>query len=72
MDALEQLEEDKIVRWRTRNELAIEQSRRGESAPLDEQVILENLRKRLVEEGVFEKYGTKEESGVCSRTRWRE
>lgn len=52
MDALEQLEEEKVLRWHTRNELAIEQSRLGLSAPLDEAAILGRLRERLAKEGI--------------------
>ena len=54
MDALEQLEEEKIVRWRARNELAIEQSRLGLSSPLDEAAILGRLRQRLAKEGIVD------------------
>jgi Arc/MetJ-type ribon-helix-helix transcriptional regulator len=35
MDALDQLEQDKITRWDERNQIALEQSRHGLSKPLD-------------------------------------
>ena len=54
MDALEQLEEEKIVRWHARNELAIEQSRQGLSRPLDQEAILGRLRERLAKEGIVD------------------
>ena len=52
MDALDQLEEDKLVRWRNRNRIATEQSQQGKSRPLNDKAVLERLRKRLLEEGV--------------------
>ena len=52
MDALDQLEEDKLVRWRDRNRIAIEQSQQGKSRPLNDKAVLERLRKRLLEDGI--------------------
>jgi Arc/MetJ-type ribon-helix-helix transcriptional regulator len=36
MDALDRLEEDRLLRWRDRNRLAIEQSQQGKSRPLND------------------------------------
>jgi Arc/MetJ-type ribon-helix-helix transcriptional regulator len=47
MDALEQLEEEKSRRWHERNEIAIEQSRRGLSKPLDLDAILGRIEERV-------------------------
>ena len=52
MDALDRLEEDKLLRWHDRNRLAMEQSQQGKSRPLSDSVILDRLRKRLAEEGI--------------------
>ena len=52
MDALDRAEEDKLLRWRNRNRLAIEQSQKGESKPLSDVAVLARLRKRLVAEGI--------------------
>ena len=51
--ALEQLEQDKLTRWNERNQIAIEQSRRGLSKPLDDQKVLGRLRERLAKEGIL-------------------
>lgn len=47
MDALDQVEQDKLTRWNERNRLAMEQSARGESKPLDDAKVLRRLRNRL-------------------------
>jgi Arc/MetJ-type ribon-helix-helix transcriptional regulator len=47
MDALDQLEEDKSRRWHERNQIAIEQSRRGLSQPLDLEAILDRVEDRV-------------------------
>ena len=47
MDALEQLEEDKLRRWHEGNELAIEQSRQGLSKPIDLESLLDRVEKRF-------------------------
>ena len=47
MDALDQLEEDKSHRWHERNQIAIEQSRRGLSKPLDLEAILDRVELRV-------------------------
>ena len=52
MDALDRLEEDKLLRWHDRNRLAMEQSQQGKSRSLSDSVILDRLRKRLAEEGI--------------------
>jgi Arc/MetJ-type ribon-helix-helix transcriptional regulator len=52
IDALDQLEEHKLMRWNERNRLAIEQSERGLSAPLNDDKILNRLRQRLAAEGI--------------------
>ena len=54
MDALDQIEQDKLTRWHERNRLATEQSRQGLSKPLDDQKVLCRLRERLVTEGILE------------------
>lgn len=52
MDALDQLEQDKLLRWNERNCLAVEQSNQGLSKPLDDDAVLNRLRARLAEDGV--------------------
>lgn len=52
MDALDRLEEDKLVRWHDRNQLAIVQSQQGKSRSLNDSTVLDRLRKRLAEEGI--------------------
>ena len=54
LDALDQVEQDKLTRWKERNRLAMEQSSRGESKPLDDAKVLQRLRERLAKEGVFD------------------
>lgn len=53
MDALDQLELDKLTRWNERNQLAAEQSARGLSNPLDDEKVLARLRDRLAQEGIL-------------------
>ena len=53
MDALDQSEQDKLLRWQDRNRLAAEQSRHGLSKPLDDSVVLARLRERLAREGIL-------------------
>ena len=53
MDALDRLEEDKIVRWHERNKIAQEQSEQELSKPLDDQAVLARLRSRLEAEGIL-------------------
>jgi Arc/MetJ-type ribon-helix-helix transcriptional regulator len=53
MDALDQIEQDKLVRWNSRNELAAQQSEQGLSKPLDDQRVLARLRERLAHEGIL-------------------
>ncbi len=50
MDALDQLEEDKLRRWHERNGIAIEQSQLGLSKPLDLEGILERVEERIAEQ----------------------
>ncbi len=54
MDALDQLEQDKVARWEERNQIATEQSRQGLSKPLDDEAVLRRLRDRLAEEGIVD------------------
>ena len=54
MDALDQLEQDKIVRWDERNRVAQEQSQQGLSKPLDDEAVLTRLRERLAREGIVD------------------
>jgi Arc/MetJ-type ribon-helix-helix transcriptional regulator len=53
MDALDQIEHDKLLRWHERNNLAAEQSRQGLSKALDEEAVLARLRERLAQEGIL-------------------
>jgi Arc/MetJ-type ribon-helix-helix transcriptional regulator len=53
MDALDQVEQDKLLRWHERNRLATEQSRQGLSKPLDDEAVLARLRERLAREGTL-------------------
>ena len=53
MDALDQIEADKVTRWNERNRLATEQSEQGLSKPLDDQKVLARLRERLAREGIL-------------------
>ena len=52
MDALDEMELDKIARWNERNQLAISQSEQGLSAPLEDEEVLARLRARLAQEGI--------------------
>jgi len=52
MDALDQLEQDRLIRWDERNRIAIRQSQQGLSKPLDDKAVLDRLRKRLANEGI--------------------
>ena len=54
MDALDQLEQDKLIRWDEGNRLAIRQSREGLSKPLDDEAVLGRLRERLAKEGIVD------------------
>lgn len=54
MDALDQIEQEKLMRWYERNQLAAEQSQRGLSQPLDDSRVLARLRERLAKEGVLD------------------
>jgi Arc/MetJ-type ribon-helix-helix transcriptional regulator len=53
MDALDQSEQEKLLRWQERNRLAAEQSRQGLSRPLDDEAVLARLRERLAREGIL-------------------
>lgn len=53
MDALDRLEEDRLLRWRDRNQLAIEQSQQGKSRPLNDSAVFVRLRERLAAEGII-------------------
>lgn len=52
MDALDQLEEDKLTRWNARNQRAEEESRQGLSKPLDDSAVLSRMRSRLAADGI--------------------
>ena len=52
MDALDQLEQDKLTRWDERNRIAMQQSQQGLSRPLDDKTKLGRLRERLAKEGI--------------------
>lgn len=54
MDALDQLEQDKLIRWDERNRLAVRQSQEGLSKPLDDEAVLGRLRERLAKEGIVD------------------
>jgi hypothetical protein len=47
VDALEQHEQDKLRRWHEGNKLAIEQSRQGQSKPIDLESLLDRVEKRV-------------------------
>jgi len=49
MNALDQLEQDKVRRWNERNEIAIEQSRERRSKPLDLDAMLGRVEQRIAE-----------------------
>jgi Arc/MetJ-type ribon-helix-helix transcriptional regulator len=53
MDALDQVEQDKLTRWHDRNQLAVEQSEQGLSKPVDDEKVLARLRERLAKEGIL-------------------
>ena len=53
MDALDQVEQDKLLRWHERSSRAVEQSRQGLSKPLDDERVLARLRERLAQEGIL-------------------
>ena len=54
MDALDRLEQDKILRWHDRNKTSMEQSQQGLSRPLNDKAILARLRERLAIEGIVD------------------
>lgn len=54
MDALDQLEQDRVIRWNERNRTAVRQSQQGLSKPLDDKAVLDRLRKRLAKEGIVD------------------
>lgn len=47
LDALDQLEQEKLQRWHEGNRIAIEESRLGLSKPLDVDEVMARLRERL-------------------------
>jgi Arc/MetJ-type ribon-helix-helix transcriptional regulator len=53
MDALDQMEQDRLARWNERNRLTVEQSSNGLSRPLDDEKVLARLRARLASEGIL-------------------
>ena len=54
MDALDQLDQEKLLRWHERNRIATRQSQQGLSKPLDDKVLLNRLRERLAKEGIID------------------
>ncbi len=54
MDALDQVEQDKLIHWNERNQIAVHQSQSGLSKPLDDDAVLARLRDRLAKEGIVE------------------
>ena len=54
MDALDQLEQDRLIRWNERNRIAVQQSQQGLSKPLDDEAVLARLRERLAKEGIVD------------------
>ena len=54
MNALDQLEQDKLIRWEQRNRLSTRQSEQGLSKPLDDEAVLGRLRERLAKEGIVD------------------
>jgi len=54
MNALDQLEQDKLIRWEERNRLSTRQSEQGLSKPLDDEAVLGRLRERLAKEGIVD------------------
>jgi Arc/MetJ-type ribon-helix-helix transcriptional regulator len=54
MDALDQLEQDKLIRWEERNRIAMQQSQAGLSRPLNDEAVLGRLRERLAKEGIVD------------------
>lgn len=54
IDALEQIEAEKLKRWHERNRLAEEQAAKGLARPLDEERVLSRLRERLAKDGIVE------------------
>lgn len=54
MDALDQLEQDKLTRWDERNRMSMQQSQQGLSRPLDDEAVLGRLRERLAKEGIVD------------------
>jgi Arc/MetJ-type ribon-helix-helix transcriptional regulator len=49
MDALDQLEQDKLRRWHERNQIAIEQSHLEQSTPLDLESVLIRVEERIAQ-----------------------
>lgn len=54
LDALDQIEQDKLLRWNERNAQAIADSRAGRSRPLDPEQVMNRLRERLARDGIFD------------------
>ncbi|MCE9552709.1 MAG: hypothetical protein K8T91_04935 [Planctomycetes bacterium] len=53
LDALDQLEQEKVTHWNERNRFSTQQSEQGASGPLDDQKFLARLRERLAREGIL-------------------
>jgi hypothetical protein len=54
LDAIDQLEQDKLIRWDERNRIAQRQSQQGLSMPVDDEAVLGRLRARLAKEGIVD------------------
>jgi len=54
MNALDQLEQDKLIRWEERNRLSTQQSEQGLSASLDDEAVLGRHRESLAKEGIVD------------------
>ena len=70
MDALDQIEQDKLARWNERNRLATVQSNRGLSKPLDDETVLARLRDRLAKEGILESKTQAVARVLSATSRW--
>ena len=54
LDALDELEQEKLHRWHEGNRIAIQQSRMGLSKPLDEDKLIAEVTAELAKEGIVE------------------
>ena len=54
MDALDQLEQGKLIRWEEHNQITMRQCQQGLSQPLDDEAELGRFRGRLAKEGIVD------------------